>query len=267
MRSALVTGCSVGLGRAVAERLARGGWRVFAGVRRKEDAPAGTQPVLLDVRDGGAVARAREHVLATVGDDGLDALVNNAGLVVNPPVEFATDEDLSLQLGVNLVGPIRLIQAFLPELRAARGRIVNVSSETGWQTAMPFNGAYATSKHAIECYSDTLRRELMFLDVPVIKIQPGPFKTEMVAGIERSFARAAEASRYFGPMLERLGKLTVKEQEKAADPEIVARVIHTALTARSPRPAYSVKPDLQRVALNVLPEPVVDRLLRLVMRG
>jgi hypothetical protein len=106
----------------------------------------------------------------------------------------------------------------------------------------------------------------MFLDVPVIKIQPGPFRTAMVAGIERSFTRATEASTYFKDMLTRLKHMAAKEQAKAHDPALLAEVVHTALTTRHPRPAYSVKPDAQRAALNLLPTRAADALLQLALR-
>ena len=131
---------------------------------------------------------------------------------------------------------------------------------------MPFNGAYTMSKHAIEAYSDSLRRELMFLGVAVIKIQPGPFRTGMVAGIEQSFTRVAESSIYFKDMLNRLKHVTLKEQAKAHDPALLAEVVYTALTARHPRIAYSVKPDLQRAALSRLPARAADQVLKLGVR-
>ncbi len=121
------------------------------------------------------------------------------------------------------------------------------------------------SKHAIEAYSDSLRRELMFLGVPVIKIQPGPFKTDMVASIEGNFSRAAEASSHFHDLLTKLKGMTVHEQEKAHDPDIIAETVHTALTSSRPWPAYSVKADPQRAAMNVLPDWVVDPMLKLVL--
>ncbi len=131
---------------------------------------------------------------------------------------------------------------------------------------MPFNGPYALSKHAIEAYSDSLRRELMFLGVPVVKIQPGPFKTGMVASIERLFTGAARSSTYFGERLTRLMALALKEQDKAHDPALVARAVYRALTAARPRPAYSVKPDPARVLLNLFPDRVADFLLKLALR-
>ena len=135
----------------------------------------------------------------------------------------------------------------------------------GWRVVLGVLAGAATAAHAIEAYSDALRRELMFLDVPVIKIQPGPFRTGMVASIEQNFERVAQASTYFKELLQTLKKATIREQGKAHDPALLAQVVHTALTARYPRIAYSVKPDPQRVALNALPDRVADPLLKLAL--
>src|SRR5690606_2522318 len=152
-----------------------------------------------------------------------------------------------------------------PLLRERKGRIVNVSSETGWQSGGPFNGAYALSKHAIEAYSDSLRRELMLLDMKVVKIQPGPFKTEMVRGIDANFRRAIEASTLFNDVLEKVRSLAVREEGKANDPELLAATVHRAVTAKSPKPAYSVRPDAARSALEYIPTRLADKLLKSVL--
>ena len=267
-RTVFITGGAGGLGGASARHLAERGWRVFA-ADFDEQALAeigevpGVTPLRVDVSETSSIEAAGALVQDSAG--GLDGIVNFAGILAVGSLVEIEEAALARVLDVNVMGTFRVNRTLLPLVLNRHGRIVNISSETGWQTGMPFNGAYAMSKHAIECYTDTLRRELMFLGVPVIKIQPGPFKTEMVSGIERSFARAAETSRYFRAMLERLGRLTVKEQEKAHDPAIVAEAVHAALTSRWPRPAYSVKPDLQRLALQYLPDRVADRLLRMVM--
>ena len=109
-------------------------------------------------------------------------------------------------------------------------------------------------------------KTVMFLDVPVIKIQPGPFRTAMVSGIEPASTRAAKASTHFKDMLNRIKHLTLKEQAKAHDPVFLAEVVHRALTARHPRAAYSVKLDLQRAAFSLLPAPVADPRLKLALR-
>jgi NAD(P)-dependent dehydrogenase (short-subunit alcohol dehydrogenase family) len=269
-KTVFVTGAAGGLGAATSRYLVERGWHVFAG---DFDAAALEEiakercvtPVPLDVTDPASVEAARATVSSACG--GLDGVVNFAGILgVGSLVEIEA-EAVHRVLDVNVMGTVRVNRALFPLVLVRKGRIVNISSETGWQSGMPFNGPYALSKHAIEAYSDSLRRELMFLGVSVIKIQPGPFRTAMVAGIERSFTRATEASTYFKAMLARIMHLAVKEQEKAHDPMLLAEVVHEALTARRPRPAYSVKPDPGRVMLNLLPARAADALLKRVLQS
>lgn len=268
-RTVFITGGAGGLGASAARYLAERSWRVFAAdsdetaLRRIAEEPNVT-PVPLDVTNPASVAAAREVVAGAC--DGLDGVVNFAGILAVGSVIEIESETIRRVLDVNVMGTVRVNQAFFTLVLARKGRIVNISSETGWQSGMPFNGAYAMSKHAIEAYSDSLRRELMFLDVPVIKIQPGPFRTAMVTGIEPAFTRAAESSTYFKEMLNRIKHVTAKEQAKAHDPVLLAEVVHRALTTRHPRAAYSVKPDLQRAALGLLPARVADPLLNLALR-
>jgi NAD(P)-dependent dehydrogenase (short-subunit alcohol dehydrogenase family) len=268
-KTVFVTGAAGGLGASTTRYLAERNCHVFAAdfdeaALREIGSEPNVTPVRLDVTDAASIAAARTLVASAC--DGLDVIVNFAGiLAVGSVIEIDT-ETIRRVLDVNVMGTVRVNQALFPLVLAGKGRIVNISSETGWQSGMPFNGAYAMSKHAIEAYSDSLRRELMFLDIPVVKIQPGPFRTAMVSGIERNFIRAAEASTYFAPMLKRLAHVTVKEQAKAHDPALLAKVVHTALTTRHPRSAYSVKPDPQRSALNLLPARGVDALLKLAVR-
>lgn len=123
------------------------------------------------------------------------------------------------------------------------------------------------SKHAIEAYSDSLRRELMFLDIPVIKIQPGPFQSNMIEDLESNFSEAESESTYFKDVLSRIKVLVHEEMKKANDPVIVAQAVHKALTIPNPKPAYSVMPDRKRVFMEWLPNGVQDRLLKKVLRG
>jgi NAD(P)-dependent dehydrogenase (short-subunit alcohol dehydrogenase family) len=269
-KTVFITGAAGGLGASAARYLAERKWRVFAADFDEEGLRViGKEPnvtaVPLDVTNPASVEAARLFV--TGACDGLDGIVNFAGILVVGSVIEIDSETIRRLLDVNVMGTVRVNRALFPLVLARKGRILNISSETGWQSGMPFNGAYAMSKHAIEAYSDSLRRELMLLDVPVIKIQPGPFRTGMVAGIERGFTKAAEASTYFKDVLQRLKHVTLKEQAKAHDPDLLAEVVHAALTARCPRTAYSVKPDLQRSALNLLPPWVADPLLKLALRS
>ena len=169
MRSALVTGASTGIGRATAMRLDAAGWRVFAGVRREADADllreAGSErlaPLILDVTDAGQIEAAAEEIAARTGSDGLDGLVNNAGIALPSPLETIPIEDFRRQVEVNLTGQVAVTQAMLPAIRAARGRIVFVSS-IGGLIAFPMTGAYHAAKFGIEAVGDVFRRELRAL--------------------------------------------------------------------------------------------------------
>jgi NAD(P)-dependent dehydrogenase (short-subunit alcohol dehydrogenase family) len=269
-KTAFITGGTGGLGVSAACYLAKRGWHVFAAdfdeqALKEIGQETNVTGVRLDVTDPASVDAAR--ALVAEACDGLDGVVNFAGILAVGSVIEIDSERIGRVLDVNVMGTVRVNRALFPLVLARKGRIINISSETGWQSGMPFNGAYAMSKHAIEAYSDSLRRELMFLGVPVIKIQPGPFRTAMVTGIERSFTRAAEDSTYFGDMLKRIKHVMLKEQAKAHDPALLAEVVHIALTSRHPRAAYSVKPDLQRAVLNLLPVWAADRLLKLGLKA
>src|SRR5512147_474388 len=129
----VITGTSTGIGRACAFHLDRLGFRVFAGVRTSRDAESLQResasritPLLLDVTDGASVSAAADGVARAIGDGGLSGLVNNAGIVVSGPLEFLPSSEIGRQFDVNVVGQITVIQAFLPLLRKARGRIVNM---------------------------------------------------------------------------------------------------------------------------------------------
>jgi NAD(P)-dependent dehydrogenase (short-subunit alcohol dehydrogenase family) len=267
MKTALITGAAGGLGRRTAEHLAARGFHVFGGdlPAAVAGAPAldGVTWIDLDVTEGASI----DAAVSAVGEhtDGLDAIVNFAGiLAVGSMIELPI-ETVKRVVEVNVFGTYRVNQAFFPLLRARKGRVVNISSETGWQSGGPFNGAYALSKHAIEAYTDSLRRELMLLDMPVVKIQPGPFRTEMVKSIDANFRRAIESSSLFKEVLEKVRSLAIKEEGKASDPEILAATVHRALTAKHPKAAYSVRADAARSALEYVPVRLADKLLKAVL--
>jgi NAD(P)-dependent dehydrogenase (short-subunit alcohol dehydrogenase family) len=160
MSTVLLTGAARGIGRATALRLAAQGWSVYAGVRseaealKREALTGELVPVLLDVTDSDQLA-----ALDAGLPERLDAVVNNAGIVVDGPIEALTLEDLRRQVEVNVVGQAAVTQAVLPRIRASRGRIVFVSSLSG-RVATPFMGAYSASKLALEWLADSLRIEL-----------------------------------------------------------------------------------------------------------
>jgi len=267
-RAVAITGAAGGLGSATCRRLAGHGWTVIAadlpgdGLDQLAAVP-GIGVVPLDVTDPADVVAFGETVSARTG--GLGGVVNFAGILEVGPMIEMPEHVLRRLIEVNLFGTFRVNQALFALIERGRGRIVNISSETGWQSGGPFNGAYGMSKHAIEAYSDSLRRELMFLDVPVIKIQPGPFRTAMVESVLGRFQSAERGSTRFGSLLRRTGELAAAEQDRAHDPRLLARIVERALTSARPRAAYSVRPAPSRVALEWLPTRLADRAIREVL--
>ena len=268
-KTVFISGAAGGLGAAAARLLAEHDFHVFAGdlagpALEELGQARGVTAVELDVTSPESVEAARQAVERETS--GLDGVVNFAGVLEVGSLIELDDEAVTRIVGVNVLGTIRVNRTLFPLVLGRKGRIVNISSETGWQIVMPFNGPYAMTKRAIESYSDSLRRELVFLGVPVIKIQPGAFRTAMTSSIEERFTRAAERSTYFADILEKLTAMAVAQGGKAAEPDHLAGVVLEALTAPRPRAVYSVKPDRQRHALSLLPRAAADRVVELGLR-
>lgn len=269
-KTAFITGGSGGLGSETTHYLVEHGWHVFAAdfdkkALAKMKGKENITPVFIDVMDMASVEAAFKTVEKSV--DGLDAIINFAGILAIGSMVEVEEATLQRVLDVNVMGTFRVNRVFFPMINERKGRIINISSETGWQSGAPFNGAYACSKHAVEAYSDALRRELALLDISVVKIQPGPFKTEMTGSIESNFSRAVESSTYFKDVLSRMKGFAVREGSKGHDPAYLAAVIYEALTADKPKAAYSVKPDPMRSMLEYIPTRSADTLLKKVISG
>lgn len=272
MPTVLVTGAARGIGRSITTHLAAAGWDVVAGVRTSADAaavieldPARISTVLLDVTDPAHVA-ALETALPTQ----LDAVVNNAGIVVSGPQEVLTPADWRKQLDVNVIGTLDVTRAVLPRLRATRGRVVFISSVNG-RMSMPMIGAYAASKFALEAAADALRMEIKPWGVAVALIEPAQTDTDMwrtadamVDETERELSpehRALYARHIAG-----MRKMIPMSQRMATPADGVAAAVERALTARRPRARYVVgaAPKLQVALMTRLPTAVRDVVLRKV---
>lgn len=280
MPAALVTGASTGIGRAIALRLAQSGFEVFAGVRKEEDgaalqaaASAGKlHPVHLDVTDDVSIASAVAHVDESVGEAGLAALVNNAGVAVGGPLEHLDLDDLRHQLEVNVVGQVAVTQAALPLIRRGQGRIVFIGS-IGGRMAIPFVGPYNASKSAIAALASALRQELRPWDIPVILIEPGSIATPIwnkgseSAGT-RTEALSGEAKAQYGATLQSFGKLLVETGERGSPPEKVADAVEKALTSSSPPLRRVVGPDakVQAGLSRVVPGRALESLVAWQLR-
>jgi len=249
----VVTGASSGIGQATALVLAHAGWLTFAGVRtagaaERLSALAGAvgvgallRPLTLDVTAEAQIGAA----VALVGDEcrrrgvQLRGVVNNAGIAVVGPLELVPLDRLRASLEINAIGALAVTQAFLPQLRTARGRIINLSSVSG-RVASPFLGPYAASKFALEALSDALRAELRPWGIRVILIEPGPIATpiwEKGTALALDDSEALGASPY-APFVLRVRARFLHAAESGQPPELVAATILNALTVSRPRARY-----------------------------
>lgn len=251
----VVTGASSGIGEAIALHLDELGFTVFAGVRRKADAEALARrasdrltPIRLDVTDAGSIAEATKVVEdATQGR--LDALVNNAGLSVNGPLELVPVEQIEQLMKVNVVGLMAVTRALLPMIRRTRGRIVNIGSGHGL-LAVPDKSAYAASKFAVRAISDALRVELLPFGVTVSHLAVGKVETAVLGKIlaeREAILRDAdpEVVELYRPLREFFDR-EVKDLPGIAPIE-VARVVAATLTATNPKAHATVGPGARKM--------------------
>jgi len=274
MKYYLVTGISTGIGHAIAQCLLKQGHFVFGSVRKAEDALRLKKqwadqfyPLLFDVTDVPAIAKAAKEVEGRLEGQLLSGLVNNAGIVVSGPLMHVPAEDLSYQLEVNVVGVLKVCQAFLPMLGARlpalkpAGRIINISSVSG-RIAAPFVGPYAASKHALEALTHSLRRELILYGIDVLSIQPGPIKTPIwEKALQSNTLFAGTDYEFLLPLVEK----QVRNSEKQAIPaERVAEVVSHALQTRRPKTSYIVGANKwqYRLLYSFVPDRLMDYFIR-----
>lgn len=250
-RAVVVTGASTGIGRACARVLIERGYAVFGSVRREADAKALRDqlgehaiPLRFDVTDREAIAAAAEQVQEAIGSTTLAGLVNNAGVAVPGPLMHLDVDELRQQLDVNVVGLVAVTQALLPLLGARRrppgppGRIVNIGSISG-RLVVPFLGAYAASKHAVEALSDALRRELLLYGIEVAVVEPGAVRTPIW-----DKAEAQDVSRYedtdYGSILGQFKQAMVQQGRNGLPVSVVTDAVLDALTAARPKTRYPI---------------------------
>ena len=232
-------------------------------MRRAGEAPPGTTELVFDVTDPIALGVAAARVME------LDALVDNAGIAIAAPLEFLPPEELTRQLDVNVVGQLRVLQAFLPVLRRSHGRIVLMGS-IGGRSALPFLGAYAMSKFALEAMADALRVELAPFRMHVAIVEPGTIATAIWTKPQRAIDEfPPEAAALYGERVEKFRRLASQRAAGGGVPaDVVAKAVEHALTSSKPKARYLVGPDAKRRArVELLPDRVRDRLLTRFLFG
>src|SRR6201996_8605085 len=273
----VVAGASTGMGAATAKELARKGFHVLAGVRREIDADAlradRIEPHILDITVDSDVAAIADRVARDPLGRPLRALINNAGIGVNGPVEALPIAEWRRQFEVNLFGHVAMIQALLPSLRRSSGTVVNISS-IGGRVALPTYPAYAGSKFAMEALSDSLRREVSGSGVKVAVVEPGAVKTAMaergIATADRLKAgMATDQLERYGALIDAMSNLARSFDTDGVPAEHAAKVIVKAATAPRPRTRYTVGRDAAILARlsRVVSDRFLDRVVRLILRS
>jgi NAD(P)-dependent dehydrogenase (short-subunit alcohol dehydrogenase family) len=271
MHSVVITGVSSGIGYETAKLALEQGAQVFGSVRRRDDAERlaaafGERftPLLFDVRDERAVKAETQRVREDLKGKTLSGLVNNAGTALPGPALLQPVEDFRTQIETNLTAAFIVTQAFAPLLGADRslaggaGRIVNVSSIAG-KVGQPFASGYVASKHGLEGFSDSIRRELRLFDIDVVIVAPAEVRTPIWSKIEPQIGRFAGTP--YGDAFDKALRTMVKTgRENGLEPRRVAETIWRALTVPRPKPRYAPAqhPVLEQGLVRILPRRVMD---------
>jgi NAD(P)-dependent dehydrogenase (short-subunit alcohol dehydrogenase family) len=270
-RTVVITGVSTGIGHATAQSLIARGYRVFGSVRKaadgervREQLGAAFTPLLFDVTDSAALPAAVATVQAAIGEHGLAALINNAGVAPAGPLMHAQLEEVRQAFEINVHGMLAVTQAFLPLLGAHAGashppgRIVNLSSISGGVT-FPLVGLYAMTKHAVEALSDGLRRELSIYGIHVSAIEPGAIKTPIWDKGPQEQRLQHYASTDYATAMAAMPAFVAKELAHAKPVGVVTDAIVHALESPRPKPRYPLVGLWH--ARNFLPTRLLDRLM------
>ena len=257
----LVTGAANGIGLAIVNYLVSKGDVVIAsdfdskGLEKFREHEQ-IYPIIMDVTNQDSIEQAVSQVEKI--SDGIDALINNAGLFFGGPLVEVELSDFEKIFDVNVLGFIRVTKSFFPLLKKRNGRVVNMSSEVG-RISFPFNGPYGMSKYAVEAFTDSLRREFMFLGMKVVAIQPGAINTSLPEKTLESYGKYLEGSEF----KEEMSRVwDVLGNEKYADPKFVAKAVYKAIHKRYPRRRYRVKNNKLRRLIEFFPSSWADFLIK-----
>lgn len=272
MKYAYITGAAGGLAGACVEELnRRGGWTIFAVDYNMDGLNALVErtskdviPIQIDISNMASVDAATEEVKKYT--DHLDVVVNAAGihtmasLVEGDPVSI-----MERMININVLGMIRVNKSVFPLVDACKGRIINFSSECGWEQPQPFNSPYAITKYAVEAYTIGLRRELAFLDDKVIKIQPGSFKTGMHGQAAAGYHKLLESTEHYAPVLKVLAPLMEIALAHPNDKKYLVETVMEAIYAEHPKQNYKCKNTWYLGLIDPIPGWIMDPAYKVVV--
>ena len=274
MKFVLVTGASTGIGYSAVEHLIRSGYGVFGSVRKQEDATRlqsdfgdNFTPLIFDVTDEQAVLDSVETVKSKMGPgDQLVSIVNNSGIALGGPIQFLPTDIYRKQFEVNLFGVVNVTRSYLELLGAKkgashRGRVVMISSVSG-KRSYPFVSPYTASKHALEAFSDSLRREMMLYGVKVVIIEPGPIKTPIWDKTPSVEDNPFLGTDYESSLRKFYGQMVTKGKHEGLPVGKVGKLIEKVITIKNPKTRYVItgRKWLDFILPGILPDRMLDRL-------
>ena len=274
MNFILVTGASTGIGYSAVEHLIRGGYGVFGSVRKQEDASRLQSdfgknfiPLIFDVTDEQAVLDSVETVKSKMGPgDQLISIVNNSGIALGGPIQFLPTDVYRKQFEVNLFGVVNVTRSYLKLLGAERGashrgRVVMISSVSG-KRSYPFVSPYTASKHALEAFSDSLRREMMLYGVKVVIIEPGPIKTPIWDKTPSVEDNPFLGTDYESSLRKFYGQMVTKGKHEGLPVDRVGKLIEKVITIKNPKTRYVItgRKWLDFILPGILPDRMLDKL-------
>lgn len=256
----LITGGSSGIGKSVGEFLQDKGYKVYGTSRNPKNYPNSKFPIVaLDVTVSETISVCIAEVLKQEGR--IDVLINNAGAGITGPIEEIPDAEIKRNFETNFFGPINVIKATLPIMRAQNsGLIINITSIAGYM-GLPFRGVYSASKGALEIITEAFRMELKDFNIEMTNVAPGDFATNIAAG--RYHAPVLEDSPYkekYGHSL----KTMDEHVDEGGDPKEMAEAIYKVIETKSPKIHYKVGAFMQKFSIvlkRILPDKVYEKLL------
>ena len=260
----LITGISSGFGRAMAQQLSADGHTVYGTVRRDVEQFPGVHYLRAEVRDTASVQAAVASVLQAEGR--IDVLINNAGMGIGGPIEFAPEDDVKLQMDTNFMGQVRFTQAVLPTMRKQGSGKILCFSSIGGVMGLPFQGFYSASKFAIEGFCEALQIEVRRHGIQVILIEPGDFSTGFTAARIKQVSDEAAAAY---PSLRKSVSSFEKDEQTGLKPEFLARKVAKIIRKKHPKFRYVIATFIQKLSIplkRILPARTFVRVLSMFYR-